>query len=85
MSAAPSLPRPRYVIVFSPAPGVDAVRGLRLLLKTAGRRFGLVAIDAYEDRSSPLPISNLVADAFRELRDEVVAERATAAELARKP
>jgi hypothetical protein len=68
--------RPRFVITFSPEVGVDGIRGLRLLLKTARRRFGLVAVDAYEDRSSPLEISNLVADEFRELRDEIVAERA---------
>jgi hypothetical protein len=85
MSAAPSLPRPRYVITFAPGPGVDAIRSLRLLLKTAGRRFGLIAVDAYEDRSSALPISNEVADAFRELRDEVVAERAQASANAEDP
>jgi hypothetical protein len=45
-------------------------------VKMAGRRFGLVAVDAHEDRFSPLEISNLVADEFRELRDEIVAERA---------
>jgi len=66
---------PRFVITFTPQPGVDAIRSLRLLLKAAKRRFGLRAIDAYEDRSSPLPISNPVADDFRELRDELVAER----------
>jgi len=67
---------PRFVITFTSAPGVDGIRSLRLLLKAARRRFGLIAIDAYEDRSSPLEISNLVADEFRELRDEIVAERA---------
>jgi hypothetical protein len=75
---APEPAHPRYVIVFAPGPGVDAIRSLRLLLKVAKRRFGLVAVDAYEDRSSALPISNEIADAFRELRDEVVAERAQA-------
>jgi hypothetical protein len=45
-------------------------------VKMAGRRFGLVAVDAHEDRFSPLEISNLVADEFRELRDEIIAERA---------
>src|SRR5262249_61313648 len=69
---------PRFVIAFAPGPGVDAIRSLRLLLKAAKRRFGLVATDAYEDRSAPLQISNQVADEFRELRDEVVAERAQA-------
>jgi hypothetical protein len=69
-------PRPRFVITFTPGSGVDVVRNLRHLLKVAKRRFGLVAIDAYEDRSAPLEISNQIADEFRELRDEVVAERA---------
>jgi hypothetical protein len=67
---------PRFVITFTSAPGVDGIRSLRLLLKAARRRFGLIAIDAYEDRSSPLEISTLVADEVRELRDEIVAERA---------
>jgi len=67
---------PRFVITFSPGPGVDSIRSLRLLLKAARRRFGLVAVDAYEDRSSPLEISTRVADEFQELRDEIVAERA---------
>ena len=67
---------PRFIITFTSAPGVDGIRSLRLLLKAARRRFGLIAIDAYEDRSSPLEISTLVADEFRELRDEIVAERA---------
>ena len=67
---------PRFVITFTSAPGVDGIRSLRLLLKAARRRFGLIAIDADEDRSSPLEISTLVADEFRELRDEIVAERA---------
>ena len=67
---------PRFVITFTSAPGVAGIRSLRLLLKAARRRFGLIAIDAYEDRSSPLEISTLVADEFRELRDEIVAERA---------
>jgi hypothetical protein len=74
----PSAARPCFVITFTPGPGVDAIRSLRLLLKAAKRRFGLIATDAYEDRSAPLEISNQVADDFRELRDEVVAERAQA-------
>ena len=69
---------PRFVITFTPQPGVDAIRSLRLLLKAAKRRFGMVATDAYEDRSAPLQISNQVSDEFQELRDEVVAERAEA-------
>jgi hypothetical protein len=67
--------RPRFTVTFSPGPGVDAIRSLRLLLKAAKRRFGLTAADAYEDRSSPLEISNADADAFKALRDEVIAER----------
>jgi hypothetical protein len=59
--------RPRFVITFTPAPGADAVRGLRSLLKAAKRRFGLIATDAFEDRSSALEISNRAADEFREL------------------
>ena len=66
------------MITFTPGPGVDAIRNLRLLLKAAKRRFGLIATDAYEDRSAPLQLSNRAADEFRELRDEVVAERAHA-------
>jgi hypothetical protein len=69
--------RARFVVTFSPAPGVNGIRSLRLLLKSARRRFGLVAVNAYEERSPPLEISNRVADEFQELRDEVVAERAS--------
>jgi hypothetical protein len=69
--------RARFVVTFSPTPGVNGIRSLRLLLKSARRRFGLVAVDAYEERSSPLEISNRVTDEFQELRDEVVAERAS--------
>jgi hypothetical protein len=67
---------PRFVITFSPGPGVDSIRSLRLLLKAARRRFGLVAVDAYEDLSAPQEISNRAADEFQELRDEIVEERA---------
>jgi hypothetical protein len=67
---------PRYVVTFAPAPGVDPIRNLRLLLKRAKRAFGLIAVDAFEDHSSPLPLSNKAADEFRELRNEVVAARA---------
>jgi hypothetical protein len=72
---APSTARPRFTITFVPRPGVDAIRALRHLLKIAGRRLGLRAIDAYEQ---PGQISNQAADEFRELRDEVLAERAQA-------
>ncbi len=73
-----STARPRFVVTFTPGPGVDPIRSLRLLLKAAKRRFGMVATDAYEDRAAPLQISNQVSDEFQELRDEVVAERAEA-------
>jgi hypothetical protein len=68
--------RPRFVITFTPGPDVDAIRSLRLLLKAAKRRFGLMATDAYEDKSSPLEISNQAADEFKELRDAIIEERA---------
>ena len=68
--------RPRFLVTFSPNRGADGIRGLRLLLKTAKRRFGLTAVDVYEDKSSALEISNQAADDFRQLRDEVIAERA---------
>ena len=68
--------RARYMITFEPARGVDGVRALRWVLKMAGRRFGLVAVDAYEDVSAPQEISNRAADEFQELRDEIVEERA---------
>jgi hypothetical protein len=44
--------------------------------KMAGRRFGLVAVDAYEDVLAPREISNRAAGEFQELRDEIVEERA---------
>ena len=31
----------RFVVTFTPAPGVNGVRSLRLMLKSAKRRFGL--------------------------------------------
>jgi len=68
--------RARYIITFEPARGVDGVRALRWVLKMAGRRFGLVAVYAYEDVLAPQEISNRAADEFQELRDEIVEERA---------
>jgi hypothetical protein len=53
--------RNRYVVTFECARGVDGVRALRWLLKIAGRRLGLI-VDAYEDASASLEISNKVAD-----------------------
>jgi hypothetical protein len=69
--------RARFVITFSPAPHINAIRSLRWLLKIAKRRFGLIAVDAYEDCSSPLEISNRAADEFKALRNEIIAERAS--------
>jgi hypothetical protein len=68
--------RARFVITFSPAPHVDAIRSLRRLLKIAKRHLGLIATDAYENRTSLLPISNRLADEFRDLRNEIISERA---------
>lgn len=68
--------RPRFLLTFESAPGAHGVRALRRLLKIASRSLGLRCLDAYEDRSSPLEISNQAADEFRELRDEVIGARA---------
>jgi hypothetical protein len=65
--------RDQYVVTFQPDRGVDGIRALRHVLKLAGRRFGLRAVDAYEH---PFEISNKTADEFKELRDEIVARRA---------
>ena len=37
----PTAARPTYVLTLQAAPGRDDIRGLRALLKTAGRRYGL--------------------------------------------
>jgi hypothetical protein len=48
--------RPRYVVVLTPARGVDdGVKRLRHLLKVAGRSFGLVAISCREEEAEPAP------------------------------
>ena len=54
--------RQRFVVTFVPTRGTDGVRALRWLLKIAGRRLGLIAVDAHEVASVPLEISNKVAD-----------------------
>jgi hypothetical protein len=59
--------RARFVVTFTSAPGVDGVRGLKQLLKTARRRFGLIAVDAYEEQAAP----TTVRDAFAQLRRDV--------------
>jgi hypothetical protein len=64
--------RPKFVVTFTPAAGVDdacALRALKWLLKRARRQYGLIAIDAREE---PAPdISNQIADAFGQLRRDV--------------
>jgi arginase family enzyme len=62
--------RARFIVTFTPMPGVNGVRALRLLLKSARRRFGLVAVDAHETAPAP-DISNQIADAFAGLRRDV--------------
>jgi hypothetical protein len=37
----PAAARPTYVLTLQAAPGHDDIRGLRALLKTAGRPYGL--------------------------------------------
>jgi len=46
--------RPRYVVVLTPARGVDdGVKRLRHLLKLADRSFGLVVISCREEEAEP--------------------------------
>jgi hypothetical protein len=40
----PTAARPTYVLTLQAAPGYDDIRGLRALLKIAGRRYGLRAL-----------------------------------------
>jgi hypothetical protein len=48
--------RPRYVVVLTPARGVeDGVKELRHLLKVASRSFGLVVIRCREEEAEPAP------------------------------
>jgi hypothetical protein len=37
-------PKPVYLLTLQAAPGYDDIRGLRALLKIAGRRYGLRAL-----------------------------------------
>jgi hypothetical protein len=60
MSPQPAQSRPVYLVTLQAAPGHDDIRGLRALLKTAGRRHGLRAIEVRElhaddKRAKPLP------------------------------
>jgi hypothetical protein len=41
--------RPTFVIRLQPQPGVDPIRGLRWILKTALRRFGLRCVEGREE------------------------------------
>jgi hypothetical protein len=63
----------RFVVTFAAAPGTDGVRSLRLMLKSAKRRFGLVAVDAREE-TARAPIT--YTQVFTELRCDVAARRA---------
>jgi hypothetical protein len=65
----------RFVVTFMPVPGVNGVRALRWLLKRAKRQYGLVAVDAREEASTP-DVSNQIAETFDQLRRNVVARRA---------
>jgi hypothetical protein len=38
--------RPTFIIELRPEPGVNPIRALRLLLKTASRRYGLRCVNA---------------------------------------
>jgi hypothetical protein len=46
-------PAPTFVLRLRPGPGIDAVRALRWLLKSALRQHGLKCIEAREE--PPLP------------------------------
>jgi hypothetical protein len=60
----------RFIVTFAPLPGVNGVRALRWLLKRARRQYGLVAVDAREERTPD--VSNQIADAFTGLRRDVL-------------
>jgi hypothetical protein len=47
-STAPAS-RPTFVLEFRAEPGIDAIKSIRALLKFAGRRLGLRAVDAREN------------------------------------
>ena len=49
-STAASTAPATFVIEFRAAPGIDAVKSVRALLKFAGRRLGLRAIDVRENQ-----------------------------------
>jgi hypothetical protein len=45
----PMSPATSYTVTFRPKPGIDAIKSLRALLKFAGRRLGLRAVDVREN------------------------------------
>jgi hypothetical protein len=75
MISRPPQQKARFVLTVEAKDGQSGIHSLRWLLKQFGHR-GLRCVDAYEDCSSPLPISNELADDFRELRDAIIEERA---------
>jgi hypothetical protein len=62
----------RFVITLVPLPGIDGIRALRAVLKTALRRHGLRATDV---RGETEPASTYTK-VFTELRRDVAARRA---------
>jgi hypothetical protein len=47
--------RPTFIVHFRPEPGVDdPIRALRLLLKTASRRYGLRCVNAVAHAVQPV-------------------------------
>jgi hypothetical protein len=59
----------RFIVTFTAAPGVDGIRALRWLLKRARRQYGLVAVDAHEERMPDA--RDQIAGAFAQLRRDV--------------
>jgi len=47
--------RAAFSVLFVAIPGVDGIKAIRALLKTALRRFGLRAIDVREIHEPPQP------------------------------
>jgi hypothetical protein len=57
----------RYTVTFVPMRGTDGIRALRWLLKRARRQYGLIAVDAREEKTAPTN----VADALVQLHTDV--------------
>jgi hypothetical protein len=53
MSPKPAQSRPTFLLALQPARGRDGIRDLRALLKAAGRRYGLRAIEVRELPTKP--------------------------------